>query len=134
MFASIISISKMVIHLSQKETMAGLKSEKSGSQNKIEETKARSITKNVDGHFSCIQCNYSNRTKQQVMRHIKSVHQGVQYSCSVCEYKARWPSDLRAHTKSKHEGKKYSCTRCDYQATYPQILKQHEASIHDGVK
>ena len=39
------------------------------------------------------------------------------FYCKQCEYKATHKSNLLRHIRSKHEGIKYPCDQCYYEAT-----------------
>ena len=48
----------------------------SGSQKKLDKAEIYSLSRKPNGHFSCSQCDYMNKTKANVRRHIQSVHEG----------------------------------------------------------
>ena len=63
------------------------------------------------------QCEFKASWKGNLMRHIKSIHEGVRFpviiyeganfSCDQCEFKASWKGDLFRHIKSIHEGVRF---------------------------
>ena len=66
--------------------------------------------------FPCDQCNYIALHKQNLLAHVKSIHEGFRYPCDQCDYKATEKGSLLGHIKSKHEGVKYPCDQCNYKA------------------
>ena len=71
---------------------------------------------------------------RRLIRHVKYVHEGVQYSCDQCDYKETQKSHLQQRVKSFHEKVKYSCELCEYEATQKLTLKIHVESLHEGVR
>ena len=69
-------------------------------------------------------CDYKATRKDNLMRHIKSTHEGFKFSCEQCDYQATKRGNLMTHIKSVHEGVKFSCEQCDLNNTrikaYPQ--------------
>ena len=51
----------------------------------------------------CDQCDYKAKRSDNLLTHIKSIHEGVKYPCDQCEYKATMKGHLLRHKKSKHE-------------------------------
>ena len=84
--------------------------------------------------FSCELCEYKATQKGNLLRHIKSTHEGVKFPCEQCEYKAKYKGNLLKHIKSTHEGVKFPCEQCDYKAKWKKGLLRHIKSIHEGVK
>ena len=111
--------------LSEKDIITCLKNADSGLQNKFDKIKSKRITKKSVGLFACLQCDYTSNNKTNVIRHMQSVHEGVQFDCDMCEYKATHLSSLWRHKKREHEGKKYDCKCCDFQATSLQISPKY---------
>ena len=70
----------------------------------------------------CKQCDYKPTRKEHLLRHIKSIHEGVKFPCEQCNYKATHRVNLLAHIKSAHEGVKFPCEQCDYKATKKRVF------------
>ena len=47
-------------------------------------------------------CTFESDSKQGTLRHIRSIHEGVNYPCDQCEYKANQKCNLKIHIKRKH--------------------------------
>ena len=54
--------------------------------------------------------------------------------CPECGKKFNWRSDMVRHYRSVHEGIKFPCNQCDYQFTDRGNLQKHIQSVHDGIK
>ena len=57
----------------------------------------------------------------------------LSFSCNQCDYKAKGKGDILKHMKSKHEGLMgsfFSCDQCDYKTTDKAHLWQHLKSKH----
>jgi hypothetical protein len=84
--------------------------------------------------YKCEECEAVFKSKNGLLRHTSSKHEGIVYSCNRCEYQATRPDELKTHQQFKHEGVKYSCNQCEYQATRQSHLKSHQQSKHEGVQ
>ena len=80
--------------------------------------------------FLCAQCDHKASTKGNLIKHIKSIHEGVKFPCDQCDYKATKKGNLIKHIKSIHERVKFPCAQCDYKATEKGHLLSHIRSIH----
>ena len=54
--------------------------------------------------YPCDQCEYKATMNGNLLKHIKSIHIGVQFPCGQCDYKAAWKRQLLTHIKSIHKG------------------------------
>ena len=59
-----------------------------------------SITKDFGIHM--ISVNFVVGTKQGLICHVKTVHEGVQYSCDQCDFKATRKHSLKVHVEDIH--------------------------------
>ena len=89
--------------------------------------------KNIDGNFSCEECDFKTNYEQALKRHKEAIHKGVCYTCEQCDYKATTKGSLKLHVANKHEGVVFSCNQCIYKATTKPSLKQHVQFLHEGV-
>ena len=62
--------------ITQDIIMTGQGYEASGSQNKIYKKETSSISRTPDGLVSCLQCDYTNKQKRNVLLHIQSTQVG----------------------------------------------------------
>ena len=46
---------------------------------------------------------YKATWKSDLLKHIKSIHDGIKFPCDQCDYKATFKVNLLAHIRSKHE-------------------------------
>ena len=94
----------------------------------------QSVHKGIKQH-SCQQCDYQVARADSLQIHIESIHEGIRYPCHQCEYTATQRSNLQKHIMSKHDSiKQFTCQHCDYQAARVDSLRMHVVSIHEGIK
>ena len=84
--------------------------------------------------YACNQCDHQATRPDSLATHIQSIHEGIKYGCNQCGQQYTQQCHLRNHIQSKHEGVKYACNQCEYQATFPSTLKSHIQSKHEGIK
>ena len=82
---------------------------------------------------SCDQCDYKTKRKDNLKKHIDSVHGDVRYSCDQCYYKATKRTHLKTHIDSVHGDVWYSCDQCDYKSKCKCNLKRHKEYGHGNV-
>ena len=84
----------------------------------------------------CDICSYSSVRKNELARHISSVHEkNKPHKCLVCDYSCSANSTLKIHVESVHEGKKpFHCSFCDYSCSINSTLKNHVESVHERKK
>ena len=68
-----------------------------------------------------------------LLKHIKSIHEGVKFPCAQCDYTATDQNSLGRHIKSIHEGVKFPCDQCEFKATRKGNLLKHKKSRHEKV-
>ena len=57
--------------------------------------------------LKCDECHSVFKTKQNLKRHIQSVHEGKkQHKCSICDYTFSQKGHVKQHIESVHGGKK----------------------------
>ena len=52
--------------------------------------------------FPCSECRHKATTKQSLVVHIQSVHEGLKFPCNMCDFKATTKGHLMTHKKNKH--------------------------------
>ena len=52
--------------------------------------------------FPCDDCEFNGTTRQNLERHIQSVHKGIKIPCDLCDYKFTQISNLNRHKKNRH--------------------------------
>ena len=84
----------------------------------------------------CKQCDFSNRSKQEFDKHLKSVHN--EYVCKLCDSKFNSAFHLRSHNNVTHLHKNsriYPCKKCNYEthskANFEKHLMIHEGFVND---
>ena len=53
--------------------------------------------------FPCEHCDYKATQKSDLLKHTKSIHDGVKFSCDQCDFKASRKSNLMTHIRATHE-------------------------------
>ena len=73
----------------------------------------------------------STKHKNDLNRHIKSAHEGINFPCSQCGCEATTMQSLQRHTQGVHEGiRKFPCDLCDFKATRKDNLNTHKKNKH----
>ena len=72
--------------------------------------------------YYCSQCDHRANGKSSLIRHIKSVHEGVKYECNQCAYRTTKQVSVTCHIQSVHEGVKYDCNSVNIGALLRVIL------------
>ena len=86
--------------------------------------------------YDCIFCGKKFYSKQNVDKHISSVHEGKKpYLCSQCGSSYGDKFNLKIHIERVHEGKKpYQCGQCDKKFGHKCHLKTHVSSFHENIR
>merc|ERR1712126_470713 len=92
-----------------------------------------SIHKEGRAHH-CQLCTYSSKYKQQLERHIESIHLRGEHPCDYCDYKATAKRNLSIHMKRMHVGtnEKHNCNICIYQTKFKSDLAKHKKVCRSG--
>jgi len=56
----------------------------------------------MDGEFVCIHCGYSNRSKQNMQKHVETHLAGPGHMCKYCYKTFKTTNSLQTHTSVKH--------------------------------
>ena len=103
---------------------------KQTSENKIRQRQPRNQISSDAKSTECPECGKLFYQKKHMVRHYRSVHEGIKFPCNQCDYQFTDRGNLQKHIQSIHDGIKYLCNQCDYQATKKCSLKRHIKSIH----
>ena len=88
----------------------------------------------------CPYCEYVGKSRQRVLRHIKTVHEGLKVKrslssqCDMCEYRCSGPSKLAIHMGAKHgiNREVFYCDQCDFTSNYITSVNNHKKWKHEG--
>lgn len=79
------------------------------------------------GYFPCKECPKVFTQNQNLWRHVKGVHKGLQnHECAKCQKRFTLKENLSRHVKSIHEGVRYDCKVCDKSYADPNSLYRHK--------
>ena len=78
----------------------------------------------------CSYCNYKATTKQNLLKHIRSKHEGQKYNCNKCDKTFNYPNTLKEHRANIHMKVRYPCNICDYKAASRGCLSAHRKLKH----
>ena len=77
-------------------------------------------------------CQSTFTQKNNLSRHIKSVHFKETYQCKICDYQATEKNSLSRHVKNVHQkSENINCTECD-KSTQRKSLTHHMKVFHSG--
>ena len=87
-----------------------------------------------DGRNFCPECNKTFVSRQIMLQHRLSVHEGARYQCQYegCEYKATLPNHLIVHAQSVHMKIRYPCDQCPHMSSSTSHLRRHKVTQHRG--
>ena len=97
------------------------------------------VTSDNTEKYMCDTCGTHFASNKNLVRHIQSKHEGVQYSCKICEYRTNRRYELYKHVGRKHKEYNYEiddnivhvCNQCEYQANQKDDLKHHKQVNHE---
>ena len=75
--------------------------------------------------FICKYCDTNFSQKGNLKRHIKSIHEVVNFSCESCEFTTTRKDKLREHINSKHYQKKFKCQEVNRNDNLARHMKNH---------
>ena len=82
--------------------------------------------------YRCDKCGHQVASKQGLMRHKMSVHDGVKHLCRHCKHQTTSKAGLTRHQRAVHEGVKYPCRLCSYRVF--QVHCQKVGAYYSGLK
>jgi len=115
----------------------------------VKQTKSINIKTafSVDGEankqFSCSGCDYSSPIKQNVKKHVKTVHgedvaKGKElFPCPNCDKTFLGVPNLHRHAKEEHNlfmKLDYTCIHCSKEFSKRSNLQTHIQSVHEGIR
>ena len=75
--------------------------------------------------FTCDKCDKRFKQKENLRRHMQSVHEGVRHICKLCSQTYSRYSDLKKHVRVKHGGSEYKCDIC-----HKSYIEKHKLINH----
>ena len=82
--------------------------------------------------YSCEQCDFRSKCKDELKMHIGTAHEIFTYPCDQCDYKSKQRDDLKTHYETTHESLPYTSDQCEYKSKQKDQLKMHyESMIHE---
>ncbi|XP_055374294.1 histone H4 transcription factor isoform X1 [Condylostylus longicornis] len=85
--------------------------------------------------YKCIQCDYKSAMKNDIRKHMESVHENIIHECPKlgCSYSTKSKYKLQKHHSQIHENipiRCYACHCCDKVYKSGNILSQHLIKVH----
>ena len=84
--------------------------------------------------YTCDKCDFQATNHDDLQKHMQSIHQKGSYNCNQCDYTAVQKVDLKTHIQCTHENVSYNCNKCDYTAAQKRDLKTHIQSAHEDIQ
>ena len=103
---------------------------KQTSENKIRQRQPRNQISSDAKSTECPECGKVFSHKRDMVRHYRSVHEGIKYPCNQCDYQATQQSHLQTHIAAKHSDNILQCEFCDYQTKWRNKYYAHKKSFH----
>ena len=66
------------------------------------EEKKKELYQKTDGTWNCLACDYSNRDRYNIKRHIETHIDGLSYTCTLCNKEFRLKDSLNCHISRSH--------------------------------
>ncbi|KAF2368184.1 Zinc finger C2H2-type, partial [Trinorchestia longiramus] len=82
--------------------------------------------------FKCTKCPYVTDRKNNLKRHMTTMHDPAPSTLDCCGTRFATKGDLRDHTKAAH-GAGYTCWQCGHNFCRRALLQRHQ-SVHSGHK
>jgi len=57
------------------------------------------------------QCNFCSDEQSNVLKHVKFIHENINFKCDQCDFKTVRKYNVKQHIKFKHLEKKIKCDR-----------------------
>ncbi|XP_014225922.1 zinc finger protein 585A-like [Trichogramma pretiosum] len=83
---------------------------------------------------ACDSCDKKFATRTYPMRHVRSVHNGVEHACNVCGKKYKFKKNLKLHIDSMHRKNEHVCDICGKKFLQKHSLKIHVNAVHKRVR
>lgn len=91
---------------------------------------------NATPRLKCPECSYySTEDEEQMVRHIKKVHQGINpFQCFMCDYSTYNKTIFEEHVRVHQGLKPFQCSKCPHRSASKRNVKRHEALHKPGYR
>ena len=86
--------------------------------------------------FKCGECDFTDSSKENVLKHIQNTHSTVplpqpkkQFKCSECDYSNIINDYVIKHMKTAHP-KQYKCAECEFMSADEETVIKHLKEVH----
>ena len=110
----------------------GVNKSEPGSECKIRQTKSLNQISSDAKSTECPECGKVFTEKGNMVKHLRSKHEGIKYSCNQCDYQATQQGNLQTHIAAKHSDNILQCELCDYQTKWRNHYNQHK-KVHTAI-
>ena len=80
--------------------------------------------------FKCNVCDKVLISRQSLIQHKETVHDGVIYRCKICDAPIRSRPNMADHMKRMHGNEEFSCDKCNFRTKTRRKLKAHIGNVH----
>ena len=85
-------------------------------------------------NFQCDLCNYVSARKDNLKKHVQSVHEKLKpYNCRQCGKAFSMKQHCKEHEESIHDGITHSCDFCEMICTTKGHLRTHIKKVHNEI-
>ena len=84
-----------------------------------------------DVHYhDCDHCSFKSRYKNNLLKHIETIHKDIEFPCITCEFKSNRKDNLQRHINTVHGDAKYKCNECEFITNRMDNFVRHTDTVH----
>ena len=90
---------------------------------------ASASNKHMEKDLKCDLCEYKTAFRAELNKHIRRVHEGLEYSCGACDWSSKWKQALKKHILIKHIGHRIQCNDTTKKGLDKHVKRIHQVSF-----